>query len=204
MVRAVVISAAAALVIGIGGVYWFTRSNDDGFEPCRRGQVAGGQAAIGGPFSLVDTEGRRVTEADVITGPTLVYFGYSFCPDFCPMDLTRNAGVADRLAEEGKEIGQVFISVDPARDTPESLKEFTGYIHPDLIGLTGTEEEVAAAARAYKVYFRLGDTSDEFYLVDHSTFTYLMDPEHGFLEFYPSDMDPEAMAESVACYVERI
>ncbi len=203
MLRTVVISAAAVIGIGAGAVYMLNQSGDP-FDPCRRGQVAGGQAAIGGPFSLTDTEGRRVTEADVITGPTLVYFGYSFCPDFCPMDLARNAEVADRLAEGGEEVGQVFISVDPARDTPESLKEFTDYIHPDLVGLTGSEEEVAAAARAYKVYYRLGDTSDEFYLVDHSTFTYLMDPDHGFLEFYPTDTEPEAMAESVACYIERL
>jgi protein SCO1 len=206
MTRAIAFFAAAAVMIGIAvGTYFvFSRAAADPFAPCRRSQVAGGQAAIGGPFELVNTDGERVTNEEVITRPTLVYFGFSFCPDFCPMDLARNAEAADALAADGQDIGQVFISIDPERDTPEALREFTDYIHPDLIGLTGTPEETAAAANAYKVYFRRGAGDDEFYSVDHSTFTYLVDPEHGFLEFYSTDVEPEGMAESIACYLERV
>jgi protein SCO1 len=206
MVRVVALFSAAAVMLGIAAGYFFVlnRAEADQFAQCRRSQIAGGAAAIGGPFSLVDTEGRRVTEAEAITRPTLIYFGYSFCPDFCPMDLSRNAAAADLLAERGIEVDQVFITVDPERDTPEALADFVPWIHPDLVGLSGTPEETATAANAYRVYFRRGEGDDEFYLVDHSTFTYLMAPGHGFLEFFPTTASPDEMADSVACYAERI
>jgi protein SCO1/2 len=206
MVRVVALFSLSAVMLGIAAGFWFvmSRAEADAFADCRRSQIAGGQAEIGGPFSLVDTTGARVTDADAITGPTLVYFGYSFCPDFCPMDLARNAAAADLLAEGGIEVGQVFITVDPERDTKEALADYVAWIHPDLVGLTGTQEEIAAAANAYRVYYRRAGGEDEFYLVDHSTFTYLMAPDHGFLEFYPTSVSAEEMARSVACYAERL
>jgi protein SCO1 len=206
MIRVVALFSVAAVMLGIAAGFFFVLSRDgaDDFAECRRTQIAGGQAAIGGPFSLIDTEGRRMTDEDVITGPTLIYFGYAFCPDFCPMDLARNAAAADLLAERGVDVAQVFITVDPERDTPEALAEYTAWIHPGLVGLTGTAEETAAAANAYRVYFRRGEADDEYYLVDHSTFTYLVAPGEGFLEFYPTTAAPEEVADSVACYAARL
>jgi protein SCO1 len=206
MIRVVVLFSVAAVMLGIAAGYFFVlnRADADQFAECRRSQVAGGQAAIGGPFSLIDTEGRRVTDEEVIAGPTLIYFGYAFCPDFCPMDLARNAAAADLLAERGVDVAQVFITVDPERDTPEALADYTDWIHPALLGLTGTPEETAAAANAYRVYFRRGEGDDDFYLVDHSTFTYLVAPGEGFLEFFPTTASPEDVADSVACYAARL
>ena len=203
--RLVAASAVLAVAVGLGaGVYFaFPPRGYDPFADCRSGAVAGGAAAIGGPFRLVDGAGRTVTEKDVVTGPTLVYFGYTSCPDFCPTDLSRNAQVADELAGRGIRLGQVFITIDPARDTPPVVRDFAAAIHPDLVGLTGTAEEVAAAAAAYRVYFRKADES-EYYMMDHSTFTYLVDPAHGFLEFYASDTPPDRMADSVACFASRL
>ena len=205
MTRVLMLFAAATILLGIGaGAYVMLGRDGDRFAECRRGAVAGGTAAIGGPFSLIDGDGVRMSEAEAITKPTLLYFGYTFCPDFCPTDLARNALAADLLAERGLDIGQVFISVDPARDTPEAVREFAEFIHPDLIGLTGTPAEVAAAANEYRVYFNKSGDDPEFYLMDHSTFTYLVAPESGFLEFFPSDATPEDIADVSACYMANL
>jgi protein SCO1/2 len=163
-----------------------------------------GDAAIGGPFVLTRADGARVRFEDVVTRPTLLYFGYSFCPDFCPMDLARNARAADLLAERGIEVGQIFVSIDPARDTPEVVGDFATAIHPDIIGLTGSAEDVAAAAGAYRVYFRKADEDPEYYLMDHSTFSYLVAPEHPFLDFFRSGASAEEVAEQTACFAERL
>jgi protein SCO1 len=205
MTRVIAIVATAAVVVGLGiGGYAVMRGSDDQFADCRRATIAGGAASIGGPFSLVDPEGRRVTDAEAITKPTLVYFGYSFCPDFCPTDLARNALAADALAERGVDVGQVFVTIDPERDTPEAVGGFVEAIHPGLLGLTGTPEEVDAAARAYKVFYRKAGDDPEYYMMDHSTFTYLMAPGVGFLEFYPSDLAADDLADSVSCFVSKL
>lgn len=204
--RTYAIAAAAVVLVGLAatGYAVMRSSDDDPFADCRRGQVAAGAATIGGPFTLTAADGARVTDAEAITRPTLVYFGYSFCPDFCPTDLSRNALAAETLKEKGIDVGQVFVSIDPARDTPEVVGDFTAAIDPALVGLTGSEADVDAAARAYKVYHRKSGDDPEFYLMDHSTFTYLVAPETGFLEFYGSDATPEAMADSVACFAGRL
>jgi protein SCO1 len=206
MTRVIALFSAAAVLLGLAvGVFFVMRAqNADPFAACRRSVVAGGSAAIGGPFTLVDSAGNTVTEADVITGPTLVYFGYAFCPDFCPTDLARNAWAKDLLAERGEEVGLVFVSIDPERDTPAILADFRDAIHPGMIALTGTPEQVAAAANAYRVYFRRNGDDPQFYLMDHSTFSYLVDPEHGFLEFYASTLSAQEVADSVGCYVAKL
>ena len=194
--------AAAAVLAMIGGTYLYTRlaASDDVFAQCRGGAVGGG--AIGGPFELIDENGATVTDADVITGPSLVYFGYTFCPDVCPLDNARNAEAVDVLEERGQEVTPVFISVDPKRDTPEVLREFTEVMHPKMIGLTGSPEQVANASRAYKTYFKVQDPEEEFYLIDHSTFTYLVFPKIGFVDFFKRDDTPEVMADRVSCFIE--
>jgi protein SCO1/2 len=203
-ISAILASAIALVGLTVAGLFAWRGADADPFADCRRSVVAGGSAAIGGPFTLTDGDGRKVTDADVITRPTLVYFGYSFCPDVCPLDLSRNALAAAELAERGTGVGQVFITVDPARDTPEAMRDYAAAIDPALVGLTGTPEEIAAAARAYKVFYRKSGDDPEYYLMDHSTFTYLMAPGVGLLEFYPSDATPEGVAESAACYVSRL
>jgi protein SCO1/2 len=145
-----------------------------------------------------------MTDVEAITGPTLVYFGYTFCPDFCPTDLARNAVAADLLAERGIDVGQVFVTIDPARDTPEAMGAYAEAIHPGLLGLSGTAEEVDAAAKAYRVYYRRSGDDPAYYLMDHSTFTYLMAPGAGFLEFYPSDLGPDELADSVSCFAAKL
>lgn len=193
---------AATVSLAVGGAFYL--SVDGGktaFEECRTGQVAGG--TIGGPFTLVDHTGKTVTEAEVLRGPALVYFGYTFCPDVCPLDAARNADAVDILAKMGHKVTPVFITVDPERDTPEILADFSANLHADMIGLTGSPEQTKAAANAYKAYYAKHDDEDpEFYLVDHTSFTYLMLPEEGFTDFFRRETTAEQMAARTACFLD--
>lgn len=205
MTRVIALFALAALLFGItaGAFFVFGRAGDSQFAECQRGTVAGG-AQIGGPFELVSETGETITDAGAITDLTLLYFGYTFCPDFCPNDLSRNAIAADILEDRGVNVNLAFVSIDPARDSVEAVADFTDAMHPRLLGMTGTQEQVAAAANAYRVYFRKSGDDPDYYLMDHSTFTYLVAPETGFLEFFSSATTPEEMADSVACFAERL
>ncbi len=195
--------AAVAGMLGVTLLLSNQSASGDQFAQCRTSSIAGGSGAIGGPFSLIDETGTRVTDKDVLTKPSLVYFGYTFCPDVCPLDNVRNAEAVDLLDEMGVETTPVFISIDPERDTPEVMAEFTDVMHDRMIGLTGTPEDVKAASRAYRTYYKKQEAEDEYYLVDHSTSTYLMLPDHGFVEFFGRDVTPEDMAKTTACFVEN-
>jgi protein SCO1/2 len=202
MSRLVAGIAAGTVAAFLGASAWYVLSNraDDPHAACRQGQVAGGD--IGGPFTLINPAGQTVTDADVIDRPALVYFGYTFCPDVCPFDMARNVEAVDMLADMGLDVTPVFISIDPERDTPETLGDYAANMHPKLIALTGSPDQVKAASLAYKTYYRKQDTGDEFYLVDHSTFTYLVLPGEGFVDFFRREVTSAQMAESVACFLK--
>lgn len=194
--------AVAAVLALLGGSYLYVQMNqaDDAYAECRQGQIAGGD--IGGPFALVDTNGRTVTDTDVITKPTLVYFGYTFCPDVCPLDMARNVDAVDKLDAQGIDVTPVFITIDPERDTSGALADYASNMHPKLVALTGSADQVQAASKAYKTFYKKRDTDDEFYMMDHSTFTYLMLPGEGFVDFFRREITSDQMAESVACFVQ--
>ena len=205
MIRIYAIAAAGFLLTLLAGIWIWTlyARPDNVFATCTAGQVAGD---IGGPFELVDASGTTVTDQQVITEPTLIYFGYTFCPDVCPLDMSRTADAVDLLEERGMSVTPVFITVDPKRDTPEVVGDFAGNLHDKMIGLTGSPEQVKAASTAYKTYYKSheGAGDDPYYLVDHSTFTYLMLPEHGFVDFFRHETSAEEMAERVACFVDKV
>ena len=205
MTRIFAISAAIGLAVLLVVIWVVTgfRSSDDVFASCRTSVIAGGAGQIGGPFTLVNSDGKTVTDRDVLTGPSLVYFGYTFCPDVCPTDLARNSEVIDELDKNGYSVTPVFISIDPERDTPELVGEFASYMHERMIGLTGTPEQVKVASQAYKTYYQAHPTGDDYYLVDHSTFSYLMLPDYGFVEFFRRDITPEAMAATIGCFLDE-
>jgi len=210
MFRTIAVVAALIAVAGAGAVYVTSQGDEAGadrFAQCRASNVAGGAGQIGGPFELVSETGETVTDEDVIDKPALIYFGYTFCPDVCPLDTARNAEAVDLLESRGHMVKPVFISVDPARDTPEVLAEFTDYLHPRMVGLTGSEEQVRAASNAYRTYYRAQEPqegAEDFYLVDHSTMTYLTLPGHGFVEFFRRDATAEKMADRTACFVDAM
>lgn len=156
-------------------------------------------AAIGGPFEMTTHKGERVTSADVIDGPTLIYFGYTFCPDVCPVDSQIMADAVDLLAERGIEVTPVFVTVDPARDTPTELGYFVEGLHPEMVGLTGSEADVSGAADAYKVYYEKVELQDSAagYLMNHTGYTYLMTPEKGITALFRREFPPEQIADDI-------
>ncbi|KIC20514.1 SCO family protein [Leisingera sp. ANG-Vp] len=206
MTRLYALLAAVFVAALLGGAWMLTRGGGGGdkFAQCRSSQIAGGADTIGGPFELVNAQGETVTDKDVITEPSIVYFGYTFCPDVCPMDSARNADAVDVLAERGISVTPVFISIDPDRDTPEAVGDFAENLHEKMIGLTGSLDQVKAASKAYKTYFKKNEGDEDYYLVDHSTFSYLVLPEDGFVEFFRRDETAEQMADKTACFVEKI
>ncbi len=203
MTRFIAPLAAVAAAALVGGTWFLTQNTGgDQFAQCRTSAVAGG-TAIGGPFELLNAKGETVTDKDVITEPTMIYFGYTFCPDVCPLDTARNAEATDFLAQDGQSMTPVFISVDPNRDTPEVVGEYASYIHEKMVGLTGSETQVKAASQAYRTYYNAHPAEDEYYLVDHSTFSYLVLPEHGFVEFFRRDVSAQDMADRAGCFIEN-
>lgn len=159
--------------------------------------AASGQAAIGGPFRLTDQNGERVAAKDFQGRWMLVYFGYTFCPDICPTTLaTMTAALGELPQDLAEQVVPVFITVDPERDTVEQLKEYAPLFSDRLVALTGTDAEIKAAARAYKVYFSKapGAGSGEDYAVDHSGFVYLMGPDGSYQTHFSHNASAEEMA----------
>ena len=138
---------------------------------------------VGGPFLLIDGDGKPVTEQTWHGKYLLVYFGYTYCPDVCPTTLTNVADALDKLGAKADRIQPLFITVDPKRDTPPVVKEYAAAFGPRIVGLTGSAEQIAAAAKAYRVYYaehRTGPGPDD-YSMDHSSVLYLMGPDGRFI-----------------------
>lgn len=158
-----------------------------------------GEAAIGGPFTLTDQDGRPVTDRDFRGRLMLVYFGFTSCPDICPTGLQTIAQALDELGDSAAAVAPILITVDPERDTPEALKEYVVSFHESLIGLTGSPEQIAQAAKAYRVYYqkvKLKDSSLD-YSVDHSGFIYLMGRDGKYLAHFRHNTTPEEMSRRI-------
>ena len=174
----------------------------DKFAECRTSNAFGG-ATIGGEFELVNQDGLTVTDKDIFKEPTILYFGYTFCPDICPLDVYRNSEAVDLLHTSKISVTPVFISIDPERDTPEVIGDFVKYHHPKMIGLTGSKDQIEHVSKVYKTYYKAQRSSDDLYLVDHSTLTYLVLPKYGFVEFFRRDKSADEIADITACFVKN-
>ena len=188
--RPILILAAIILLLaaGLGSYAWMSRALHH--------PQGSGVALVGGPFSLLNQDGKRVTEKDFLGKYMLVFFGYTYCPDVCPTELQVMTAALDQLGPEADRIQPVFVSIDPARDTPEVLKAYVGNFDPRLVGLTGTPEEIAAIARAYRVYYaKAGNgSSSTDYLMDHSAIIYLMGPDGQFVTHMAYTTDAAKLA----------
>lgn len=172
--------------------------------PLEQAPLAG--ASIGGDFTLTGEDGKPVSWTDFKGKWRVVYFGFTYCPDICPTDLQRSSQglklYAKDHAELAKQIQPVFITIDPERDKPEVVAEFTDAFSSDLVGLTGTPEQIAAVAKAFGVYYAKGEaTSDGTYMMDHSNVTYLFDPAGNPVAMLPTDQGAEAVAAELAKWV---
>jgi cytochrome oxidase Cu insertion factor (SCO1/SenC/PrrC family) len=153
---------------------------------------------VGGPFELVDHTGRTVTDQTFRGRLMLIYFGYSSCPDICPTSLADLAAALDMLGPGAERVSFLFVTVDPVRDTPAQLARYVGLFHPRLIGLSGSEAQCAQVARAFRVYVRFVPSAEhEGYIVDHSSFAYLVAPDGRLLTAFPHGTPPETIAEAM-------
>ena len=223
MLRVVRLSAIILLVLlaALWGVAWLARQPGESPAAAALRLLAGSNPApatppsagglvlpegvtLGGPFRLTDHTGRVVTEAAFAGRWALVYFGFTYCPDVCPTELGTIAQAIDLLGPSGDRVTPVLVSIDPARDTPQQLADYVDRFHPRLVGLTGTEAEVADIARRFRVFYaraRSADTTD--YLMDHSSFIYLVGPDFLVRAIFRPNTDPQDMANAILARLAR-
>ena len=176
----------AALAVAAGWIAWDVVKGDE-------------RQTIGGPFTLTDQDGRTVTSDSLKGKPTLIYFGFTFCPDVCPTSLLLMENAIEKLGPEAaKKVNLVFITIDPERDTAELMKGYVTNFGPTFIGLTGTPQQIAEVARAYRVYYQKVPGKDGGpYLMDHSSILYLLDRNGRFVTHFTHDAKAEAIAAAV-------
>ncbi len=191
------VSLLAALLLSL------SLSACGGQTPAERPPLEG--AAIGGPFTLVDKAGSTVRWEDFAGKYRIVYFGYTFCPDACPTDVQSMmqgfARFEKTRPEMARQVQPIFISIDPARDTPAIVGEFAAAFHPRLLGLTGPPAQVEQAAKAFAAYYAKGKETGGGYLMDHSRVAYLMDRDGKPISMLPVDKGPDAVAAELAKWV---
>lgn len=167
------------------------------------GTVAG--ASIGGPFTLTNHRGEAVTEKDFLGKHTLIFFGFTHCPDICPTTMNEIAFALDQLGDRAKDVNALFVTIDPERDGPEALGDYMELFDKRITGLTGTPEQIAGVAKAFRIFYAKNISADErakpkedrFYLMDHSTITYLMSPTGEFIRHYSYGTPAKALADDI-------
>lgn len=187
---------AALMLVGIAPSLAQTGSDRSAAE--LMDAVMWNREPIGGPFALIDHNGKPRTDADFRGKLLLVYFGFTYCPDVCPTDLQDIGLAVDKLGAAGDAVQPLFITVDPARDTADHLKDYVALFHPRLIGLTGDAAAIHTAAAAYRAYYaKVPNERGDDYTVDHSAFIYVMGPDGMYLGFLPPGTPPERIAEAI-------
>ncbi|SDG30626.1 MULTISPECIES: SCO family protein [Thalassobaculum] len=165
-------------------------------------QAKDGEVDVGGPFTLTDQTGRQVTEKTYQGDWQIVFFGYTYCPDICPTTMATVTTALDALGPLAEKVTPIFITIDPERDTVEQLAGYHEYFHPSFAMLTGSEEQIAKVAREFRVYYaKADDEGASDYLMDHSSITYLLDPNGRYVTHFNHGIAPEKMAETLRQYI---
>jgi len=182
---------AASLVVGLLIVFWAMGGVSKVAQP----------AAIGGPFQLTDQHGKAVTDTSLKGKPTLIFFGYTHCPDVCPTSLFEISEVLRAMGKDADKVNAVFISVDPERDTPATMKDYLSSFDPHLEGLSGDPAETAKVITSYRVYAKKVPTKDGDYTMDHTALIYLMDRDGRFVSPFNLKRTPEEAAVELKRYL---
>lgn len=192
----------AGLILLIGGGFLLAALGIGWVQSQRSVQVVAESSPvpIGGAFTLTDENGQTVTDQTYRGKWLLVFFGFTHCPDVCPTALNDISVTFDQLGPLADKVQALFITVDPERDTAQSLLEYTGSFHPNIIGLTGTPEQIAAAAKAYRVYYKKVPTDSD-YTMDHSAITYVMNPDGKYAAHFSHQTGPDRMIEKLRALV---
>lgn len=208
-----VIGAMLAALAAIGAVSWIAWSSIERERVSAAGSSPAAvqpAASIGGAFQLVDQTGKTVTDADYRGRFMLIFFGYGYCPDVCPTELSTMAKALDLLGKRADRVQPLFITIDPARDTPKFLAQYVANFHPRLVGLTGTPEQVAAVAKAYRVYYarardpaQTDSSAKNGYFMDHSAFVYLMGPDGTYRTMFRRATSAETMAKTIGEFLDQ-
>lgn len=202
--RLLAMGLAALAGIGVSFLIWSFTGIGGQKSPTDTARYSG-IASVGGPFQLVTHDGKTVTDQDFAGRFMLIYFGYTWCPDVCPLALQLMDDTLARLGPDAAAIQPVFITIDPERDTPEVIKNYLASFRPGLIGLTGAPEDIAAVAAAYKMYYRktepLDDANPDSYGVDHMNIFYLMGPNGAYVAHFMSPSSPKDMATEIATHL---
>ena len=195
-----VVCLALAVLIGAGALWVNQQRTESATTAEGQPVVSFGRADVGGPFTLVDQTGRTVDQSILQGHWTAVFFGFTHCPDFCPSTLQALDAARDRLGERGEDLQIVFITIDPERDTPEALADYlqTASFPEGVIGLTGTPEQVAEAAQAYRVVYNRRELEGGGYTMDHSLNIYLMNPAGEFAIPLSASLGPDRLARLIA------
>lgn len=196
--KLILVVVAGLLLGGIAAIAVLPGARQALFSP--PGPQVSGKALVGGPFTLTDHTGKRVTDKDYRGQEMLVFFGFTSCPDICPAAMQLVSAALDKLGPKAERVTPIFITVDPQRDTPERLAEFVDHFNPRIVGLTGTPEETAAAAKAYRVYYKKVEDNDapDDYTMDHTSIMYLMDQNGEFITHFSPTTTPDEMAARIA------
>ena len=182
---------AASLVVGLLVLFWAMGGVSKVAQP----------AAIGGPFQLTDQNGKAVTDKDLKGKPTLIFFGYTHCPDVCPTSLFEISEVLRAMGKDADKVNAVFISVDPERDTPATMKDYLSSFDPHLEGLSGDPAETAKVITSYRVYAKKVPLKDGDYTMDHTALVYLMDRDGRFVSPFNLKRSPEEAATELKRYL---
>ncbi|MCK1618624.1 SCO family protein [Bradyrhizobium sp. 159] len=182
---------AASLIVGLLIMFWAMGGMSKVAQP----------AAIGGPFQLTDQNGKTVTDKNLKGKPTLIFFGYTHCPDICPTSLFEISEVLRAMGKDADKVNAIFISVDPERDTPEAMKDYLSSFDPHLEGLSGDPAEIAKVITSYRVYAKKVPTKDGDYTMDHTALIYLMDRDGRFVSPFNLKRTPDEAAAELKRYL---
>ena len=201
--RALLSLGLGLIVLALGLAAWLWSHPEQAGLTTSGTVTTSGTALVGGPFQLTDQTGQARSDQDFRDKLMLVYFGYTHCPDFCPAALSVMSQALDHLAESNPDAAEqvvpIFITVDPARDTVDALADYAEHFHDSLVALTGSDQAVADAAGAYRVYFaKVEDEGSDDYLMDHTTVVFLMDREGKYVTHFNHTATAEEMAENLA------